>query len=77
MKQGIDFERGSSTSSMILIVVGILVLWLIWELITGAVGSGVQDQRQQDYDMIQSGSRGKPTPRPVNHGGVKNREVTF
>lgn len=78
MTKIVDFERGSAEmGTMFLVIGGMLILWLIWELITGAIGSGVQEQRQQDYEMLQAGARAKQTPRPVNRGGVRNSEITF
>ena len=78
MRQVMNYERGSGgAGSMLLIVGGILILWVVWELITKALGSGVEEQRRQDRQMMQSNSRPQATPRPVNHGGVRSRDVTF
>ncbi len=79
MKRVINYERGSGGNfvSLLLIVVGIVVVWLIWEAITSALGSGIEEQRRRDREMMQMGLKNRATPRPVNHGGIKNRNVTF
>ncbi len=72
----IDYERGEGMPTMLLAVGGMLVLWLIWEVFTQAIGSGIQEQREADLRMMQGSKRVVSTYKPVR-GGVKNHSITY
>ena len=72
----INYERGEGLPTMLLLVGGLLVLWLLWEVFTGAIGSGIQEQREADRMMMQGSAMKVSVYKPVE-GGVKNHSITY